>query len=779
MIRIAWLLLLAILTGSVYTGQPSVNESQGDVLSENWSSDIKDKYDDEKYDYQEGIQGVARDERIELQMGFDIKGREFERYDEIVAVYQDQELTQQLGTSWEWDEETQVLKITPPRSPVCGIGNQDWNDEMDASGYGVEAGAYTLFDKGQDNDWGNLKQYYLAQYVDFETGAILDKPIVKVMKTQHEITEAPKLKVSTDDAGVTTFSWNAVDGAAIYYIIELDYNDEDGYSGMGTPLGSTDKTSWVPDKAYRFKTYEVSEYERNDPYYIEEYGEGVGAIPKDGMYDTHLAVIAISEAGTSSISNTYTEKELAQRIPEIEEVEKGKEEGSNRPESILTAPAYKWITMCDGSLVQRLVNYDFARAQTTTHSYAEYEKEDMSDARIVRVDVIEIPYMIDKTTFDGMVVVENFNPETWQEELAKLEKRQEELRGKSGNISPEMTDGAVEALADASDTVMTDMGNVTANSALSEYLAINMLNAKSTIDISDFPESEDSEYLADAWMEAIYQNPLILGAEGASVSNDGKTLYVTYEYDAKTIKAKQEEIKQAIPRIIDEIITEGMSELDKELAINKYLCDTAEYDMDALANAEKNEFAYVDDEFLDSFNPYGILINKIGVCASYSASFKLLADAAGIDCIVVTGYLEGTLPHAWNKVKVDGKWHIVDSTNNDNEVLFNALLNLSDQAAGKVLVEDDLFVMDSKISSYAAPTEESEFYYINERFFGIESVATELASDIEKDGVALLRTNYNLTDEQFNEIASEVVNITGVENLEGCHWMGVIVLGKY
>ena len=33
---------------------------------------------------------------------------------------------------------------------------------------------------------------------------------------------------------------------------------------------------------------------------------------------------------------------------------------------------------------------------------------------------------------------------------------------------------------------------------------------------------------------------------------------------------------------------------------------------------------------------------------------------------------DGELPHAWNKVKIDGEWQIVDSTNNDNELIFNA-----------------------------------------------------------------------------------------------------------
>ena len=63
------------------------------------------------------------------------------------------------------------------------------------------------------------------------------------------------------------------------------------------------------------------------------------------------------------------------------------------------------------------------------------------------------------------------------------------------------------------------------------------------------------------------------------------------------------------------------------------------------------------------------MINKVGVCASYASAFKLLADEAKLDAIVVTGYLDGEVPHAWNKVKIGNEWAIVDATNNDNDMV--------------------------------------------------------------------------------------------------------------
>ena len=166
-----------------------------------------------------------------------------------------------------------------------------------------------------------------------------------------------------------------------------------------------------------------------------------------------------------------------------------------------------------------------------------------------------------------------------------------------------------------------------------------------------------------------------------------------------------------------------------------------------------------------------------GPFPEYLMRFKaLLAEAAGLECIVVTGNLEGDLPHAWNKVKVDGEWQIVDSTNNDNELIFNALMNLPDRAAQKVLVEDDRFVLDTRLGDYSAPTDEKEYYRLEDKYFEKDKIAASLAGDLKTEECTALRTDYDLNDQEFQTIAREVVeNFEGSE-LSGYYWMGVIYL---
>lgn len=767
-------------------------ERSGELVeTKKLAQSIHEKYaDSEKFEYGETIRDVKRDESLEFQMGFDILNAGFSEYTQLVAVYQDAALTHRVGTDFKWDEQSQVLSVTPPRTGAGGISNA----ELDADVPGNNPADQSLFDKGEYKDWGNLQQYYLVQYVDLDSGEALEKPIITVFTVERELKASPKVSMRLDEDGLPVFSWKEIEGADTYYVMELNYSEDLGYTGSGWVQGITEETEWKPEKATHLKTFSVSEAERTEEYYIEKYGEGTEPVYReDDPYVSYYCVIAASEEGTSAISNTFDEREIARRVPYAEASEISREkEGSDYAEGFAGMPSYKWVTMCDGTLVQKLINYDFENAEYVKEQWGEYENEDMSDLKTVEVEIVRVPYVIDGTGFDGLVKVQNFDADTWEEELQGIRERQEKLRNRAGTKELEVETqekskeeqeaesekAGEEQEADTDGKIYGTDYPITANSGLSEYLAANMLSGTNMIDLSDFPESADQEYLVDAWMEAVYQNPMILGVSGASLMNQGKTMLIQYDTDAKAMEEKQKEIADEVKRVIDEIIDEDMSELEKEFAINQYLCDTAEYDMKALENAEENDFAEVDEEYNDSFTPYGVLLNKTGVCASYAGAFKLLADEAGLECIVVTGDLEGELPHAWNKVKIDGEWQIVDSTNNDNELIFNALLNLPDNVAGKVLVEDDRFVLDSKLSDYEAPNDNKEYYRLQDKFYARDEISVSLAQELSNGDSAVLRTDYSLNDGQFEKIAESVLEQYGGDELYGYYWMGVIYLTK-
>ena len=61
--------------------------------------------------------------------------------------------------------------------------------------------------------------------------------------------------------------------------------------------------------------------------------------------------------------------------------------------------------------------------------------------------------------------------------------------------------------------------------------------------------------------------------------------------------------------------------------------------------------------------------------------------------------------------------------------------------------------------------------------FPVNAIAQELASELKAEGKATLRTEYDLTDGSFQQIAQEVYRLMEDDvSLSGYFWMGVIYL---
>jgi hypothetical protein len=115
------------------------------------------------------------------------------------------------------------------------------------------------------------------------------------------------------------------------------------------------------------------------------------------------------------------------------------------------------------------------------------------------------------------------------------------------------------------------------------------------------------------------------------------------------------DVLDKVNSIIGQIIKDGMTDYEKELKIHDYMVLSSKFDYDNLiANTVPPE----------SFTPYGLLINGAGVCQAYADSAKLLLNAAGIECEVITGTADGS-SHAWNIVKLDGQYYMLDVTWDD------------------------------------------------------------------------------------------------------------------
>lgn len=104
------------------------------------------------------------------------------------------------------------------------------------------------------------------------------------------------------------------------------------------------------------------------------------------------------------------------------------------------------------------------------------------------------------------------------------------------------------------------------------------------------------------------------------------------------------------------------SDEEKTRALFRWITQNISYDVDAYFSGR-----YMSGRAEDA------LKNKRGVCEGYSGLFEQLARAAGITVVKISGFAKGygyaaggavgSVPnHAWNAVKVNGDWKLLDCT---------------------------------------------------------------------------------------------------------------------
>ena len=177
------------------------------------AANTQKKYADQNiygYDYGEPIQGLRRNESIELELGFDPIEAGIEYWSEIYTLYEDPQLKFERYANIEYDEKTGAAVISPGNSANLYISTLGLDTEQ-VNRYDHSGNVF--FEKDSGTDWGNQGTLYLALYKDLKTGKDLSKPKVRVITLQGEVEEAPEISFFIKEDGRASFSWNPVKGA--------------------------------------------------------------------------------------------------------------------------------------------------------------------------------------------------------------------------------------------------------------------------------------------------------------------------------------------------------------------------------------------------------------------------------------------------------------------------------------------------------------------------------------------------------------------------------------
>lgn len=647
--------------------------------------------------------------------------------------------------------------------------------------------------------WGNAQMYYIAIWYDSEAETFqkLDKPVVIPFTVKHEL-GIPTLKGTVDKDGRFKLVWNAVDGADGYRVYKFFSTDINSTGSVNKPVAGAEKAFDVHGDCYLIRDAETAETEF-DCFAGKDHGLAIHYHDDLDEDDTDYilgqnysvngsyfvtALFGEEESGLSNIVHTADLILPYRPIDEDDLMFKKFASESDLPHTVR-------VLNIDGSVTERNVRYKFHWGKTllgTSVPQYRYSIEGTAITGVAGMDFTDGKMELYKDKQEGDAPAgfagssadtsakadpENettFNPEadvptiiesdtgTSSEEKPLVERQTEntEKHIESGNAQ----------------TIDNSEYPIFADSAEEEWLARNLIAGNGRISLEAFPGLQTYETLADVFQKVYYQNPYVLGVTSYKYDYAGLALNVNYCYSASELSERQSELMEESDKIISSVISAGMSDEEKCRALYNYFNAHTTYDDNALKEAEK--FGYTKGkgwkEAEDAFNAYGIIVKKTGVCQSYALSYKLLCQMSGVEAKVITGYLNDTLPHAWNAVRLDGEWYQTDCTNNETNCGIPFFLYEAGEDDLEITgyTEDKLYELDLAAGRFAVEDSDREYYAANDlSAANIDEYKAVLAACLENNAgkvIAVRYTGGRVTKEEIVRAVSEVYNMKGMES---------------
>jgi transglutaminase-like putative cysteine protease len=145
------------------------------------------------------------------------------------------------------------------------------------------------------------------------------------------------------------------------------------------------------------------------------------------------------------------------------------------------------------------------------------------------------------------------------------------------------------------------------------------------------------------------------------------TAKLTFIAKYKTTLKQEQALDTKIKSILTALKLDKATDYKKVKAIHDYIINRVNY-----------------DTTYQRYSAYHALINKSAVCEGYTMAAYRMFTEAGIENRIITGTADG-VGHAWNIIKVDGKWYNIDLTWDDPVT-----------STGKQILQYDYFLKSTK-----------------------------------------------------------------------------------
>jgi hypothetical protein len=284
---------------------------------------------------------------------------------------------------------------------------------------------------------------------------------------------------------------------------------------------------------------------------------------------------------------------------------------------------------------------------------------------------------------------------------------------------------------------------------------INEMN-ENLVSVSDVTDRLGT-YLATEFSEDVAQeNDVTIGGEYVIKSTEEMTQ--AYKAgDTSSLTDDEKACLELAQGVLDEIITDDMTEYEKELAVYEWMCANLKHD-DGITVAIPTTGEYAD-------NPYGVLSTKKAVCVGFATTFRMFMEMLDIKCMVVH---DSYLSHSWDEVQLDGDWYYVD-VYMDVQTTTHANFNMNDELCKENHDWNTDFFPSATGTKYCYAVQNGE------DFESLEQIASEIREVLDGGITETLIIKLSGEDmyvnyELIEELASSVDNyIDSSELSENCY----------
>ena len=206
---------------------------------------------------------------------------------------------------------------------------------------------------------------------------------------------------------------------------------------------------------------------------------------------------------------------------------------------------------------------------------------------------------------------------------------------------------------------------------LVEFIEQKILEKAPVVGVKYLGQEMPAKLIEDTYVRVTIENDLINATfewfeygieqikEGFFIDFRNHFIFNNKNREAEANRAIDEMYASLAPQL------EGLSDYEKIKKIYGFVIDHMDY---------KDGAAF--GGLFDAHTVVGF-VNGEGVCQAYAIGLYMLLDKAGFEARYIVGPLikeYGSIPHAWNMVKLDGNWYHLDATWDDDEPFWEFFL---------------------------------------------------------------------------------------------------------